>query len=123
MLDDFMDWLTKLLPTNYVVATGAWQDTPAAANTFFAAVRQLPGGAPVTDVRRARFHVTLLGPRNGRQHQQAIMATATELAEKAIARATVPCGAAHAASMGEAQGPGLTTENRPWASLDFELIF
>ena len=123
MLDEFMTWLGGLLPVSYVLATGTWQDSPAVAGSFFAAVRQLPGGAPVVGVRRARFHVTLLGPRNGRQHQQTLMGDAAELAAKAITRATVPCGAAHVVSVGEAQGPGLTVENRPWASMDFELIF
>lgn len=122
MLGEFTDWLEDLLP-GYVMVTGAWQDDPTMAASSFAAVRQNPAGSPVVGVRRARFHVTLLGPRNGRQNQLAIMADAAELAGKAITRATVPCGAAHIVSMGEAQGPGLTTENRPWASLDFELIF
>lgn len=122
MLDEFVDWLETLLPS-YEMATGAWQDGPAVATTFFAAVRQLPGGTPVVGVRKARFHVTLLGPRNGRTHQQSIMDDASKLVADAITRAAVPCGAAHIVSLGEAQGPGLTTENRPWASLDFELIF
>lgn len=122
MLDEFTDWLEDLLP-GYVMVTGAWQDDPTMAASSFAAVRQNPAGSPVVGVRRSRFHVTLLGPRNGRQHQQALMGDATELAAKAITRATIPCGAAHVVSMGEAQGPGLTVENRPWASLDFELIF
>lgn len=121
MFDDFVDWLVSILPTEYAVSVGMWQDTPQLE--FVAAVRQAPAGAPVVDTRTARYEVTLVGPRNRRDQQGKILADAAALVATAIARETMPCGAAHVRSMGEPMGPGLTTENRAWARLTFEVIF
>lgn len=123
MVVEFVDWLRDLLPAEYVPFVGAWQDTKQNQYQFLFAVQQENSSAPIVDYQRANFRVILLGPQNGREHQLRIMQDAQDLINAAIARATIPCGAAHVTSSGSAMGPGLTTEYRAWAQLNFQLIF
>lgn len=123
MVVEFVDWLRALLPSDYVPFVGAWQDTAQNKGQFLFAVQQEPSSAPVVDVQRANYRVVLLGPQNGREYQLRIMQDAQALVNDAIERAIIPCGAAHVTSGGSAMGPGLTTENRAWAQLNFQLIF
>lgn len=125
MVVEFKDWLMACLPpaATYVPFIGMWQDTRQNEKQFLMAVQQEPAGGPVVDLQRANFRVILLGPQNGREHQLQIMTDAQALITAAVDRAIIPCGAAHVISLGAAMGPGLTTENRPWAQLNFQIIF
>jgi len=118
----FVDWLTAVLGETYEVSTGQWVDGPSLADTWIAAVVQ-NGGPPVSvDDRRQRYRVILLGPRNGRQHVSTINQNIESLVQAAMGDA-VPCGAASVRAIGEPVGPGYTTENRAWYSLDLEVLF
>lgn len=123
MVVEFVDWLKALLPADYEPWVGAWQDTKQNQYKFLFSVQQETGSSPVIDLQRANYRVILLGPQNGREHQLRIMQDAQALVNDAIERATIPCGAAHVTSGGAAMGPGLTTEDRAWAQLNFQLIF
>lgn len=123
MVVEFKDWLLANLTAGYTPFIGMWVDTPQNKTQFILSVQQEPSSMPVVDYQRANFRVILLGPQNGREHQLRIMQDAQDLINAAIARATIPCGAAHVTSSGSAMGPGLTTEYRAWAQLNFQLIF
>lgn len=122
MVNEFADWIIREL-TGYLLAIGHFVEDPASRNQWVVVVRQLPSTRPNTDLRRAIFPVILLGPRGSRGSRGKVMEDANKLVEAVIRRDDVPCGAAHIISLGEAQGPGITAEDRVWASLDFELIF
>ncbi len=123
MVAEFTEWLALHLPTGYVPFIGMWADTPQNKTQFILSVQQNAGGTPVVDLQRANYRVVLLGPQQGREYQLQVMAHAQGLINAAIEHAIIPCGAAHVISSGAAMGPGLTTENRAWAQLNFQLIF
>lgn len=122
MLLDFQQWVSVYLP-DYKPWIGPWEDQPADKERFMVSIQQQPGGAPVLDVQTANYRVVLLGPQNAKTQKNKIMSDADLLIKAAIKREIMPCGAANVLSLGAAMGPGLTQENRPWAQLNFELIF
>lgn len=122
MYEAFVDWLAAVLGETYEVSSGQWVDSPDLGGTWIAAVVQ-NGGPPVdVDDRRQRYRVILLGPRNGRQHVTTINQNIESLVQAVLGDA-VPCGAASVRAIGEPVGPGYTTENRAWYSLDLQVLF
>ncbi|RSE88594.1 phage tail termination protein [Achromobacter denitrificans] len=123
MFEQFKEWVALTVPAStYAFSRGMWQDGPEVAQQWFCALLQMPGAAPDVDDRRPRYRVLLLGPRNGREHAGAIQATAEALAQAALGD-IAPCGAASVRAIGEPVGPGYTAENRPWYSVDFQVLF
>ncbi|WP_082900695.1 phage tail termination protein [Achromobacter insolitus] len=123
MFEQFKDWVALTIPSHlYTYSRGMWQDSAAVAESWFCALLQMPGPGPDVDDRRPRYRVLLLGPRNGRQHAGDIQAHAEALVQAAMGE-VVPCGAASVRAIGEPVGPGYTTENRPWYSVDFQVLF
>lgn len=122
MLLDFQQWVSVYLP-DYAPWIGPWEDNQNNKAQFIVSIQQQSGGAPVVDVQNANYRVVLLGPQDGKKHKNKIMSDADLLIKAAIKREIMPCGAANVRSLGAAMGPGLTQENRPWAQLNFELIF
>lgn len=121
MFDEFIEWAQAVIGGTYNPSRGIWVDSPQAAGLFIAAYHQTGGPMPQVDVRRPRFRVILLGPRDGRQHTISVQNSAEALMQATLGD-LLPCGAARVAAM-EPVGPGFTEENRPFFSLDFELIF
>lgn len=74
------------------------------------------------DIRRLRFKVILLGPKGVRKHVVDVGNSIETLAQVALGD-SVPCGAASVRAIGEPIGPGYTTENRAWYSLDLEVLY
>ncbi|MBV7482525.1 hypothetical protein [Bordetella sp. BOR01] len=123
MFDAFVDWLKLTAsPTRYTYSRGMWIDSLALADTWIAVVLATGGPGPDVDDRRQRFRVLLLGPRNGRQYADDIQVDMESLAAAALGD-SAPCAAASVRAIGEPSGPGYTTENRAWVSLDFEVLF
>lgn len=103
-------------------ARGQWIDNPALDLSFICAIHSVGGPSPDVDDRRPRFQVVLLGPRDGRQYAPRINECMGMLMQRTLSDAP-PCGAALVRAMNEPIGPGYTTENRAWYSLDFQLTF
>ena len=122
MFDEFAAWVSAVLGAQYQPSRGQWVDSSALAGVWIASIHALGGPAVDVDDRRQRFRVILLGPRNGRQHSAAVGQHADSLVRATIDGA-VPCGAAHIRAITEPAGPGYTTENRAWYSLDFQLTY
>ena len=123
MVVEMADWLKAILGAKYELWVGAWEDNKANKDKFIVSAQQLPGSGPVVDVRTANYKIILLGPQNGQATKLEIMQAGSALVAACIEHAIIPCGAAHIVSLGEAMGPGLTAENRPWAQVNFRLIF
>lgn len=121
MVVEFKDWLVAILGPEYSPWIGPWVDTPGNKDKFLVALRQDAGPEIVISLQRPNYQVFLLGPQNGREHQQKIMQDAQTLINAAIERAIIPCGAAHVRALGAAMGPGLTEEERPWAQVNFQV--
>lgn len=119
MLAEVRDWLATLL-TGYTFQYGAWVEAKQDNKTRYCVVQAAGGSVTVVDVRRPRFRVILLGRRNHREDAEQIMADA-ETVVAACQGDSLPCHAARVAAQ-EPSGPGFTTENRAWASIELELI-
>ena len=115
------DWIAVILGNSYKYVYGPWEETLASADAWYCAVQAAGGPASDVDVRRPRWRVILLGPRNSRGSSETIMTDAELLLQAALSSGP-PCGAAHIRAIGEVVGPGFTTENRAWAQLSFQTI-
>jgi len=121
VFDAFVDWVKATVGQDYLYSRGMWVDSPAVHEAFIASVQQTGGSDPDVEDRRLRFRVILLGPRDGRKHVTQVEQTMESLAQAALGDSS-PCGAASVRAVGEAVGPGYTSENRPWYSLDFQVL-
>jgi len=121
MLNNFKEWVEGVLGTDYVYSLGMWVDHPGVAENWICSIQKNSGPGPDVDDRRQRFRLILLGPANGRNYSSNV-----ELDIEALISMTMsgisPCGSANIRS-GEAAGPGYTSEDRAWYSLDFEVLF
>lgn len=122
MYNEFIAWVQAVLGDQYQASRGQWVDSPSLADVWIASIHAMGGAAVSVDDRRPRYRVLLLGPRNGRQHADAIGQHADNLIRAAIYGDLVPCGAAHIRAMSEPSGPGYTTENRAWYSVELQVI-
>lgn len=120
-LDDLRDWFALMLP-DYTLALGQWVEPPNGDTSRYVVIQAAGGGAPVLDVRYPRFRVILLGRRQHPEDAPGIMTDAGALVTAGIEDSR-PCNAALLRATGEPTGPGLTTENRAWASFTIEVIF
>ncbi|MFM9867045.1 phage tail termination protein [Achromobacter xylosoxidans] len=121
VFDAFVEWVTSIVGPGYLYSRGMWVDSPAVHGDFIASIQKMGGPEPDVEDRRPRFKVILLGPRDGRKHAISVEQTMESLAQAALGDSS-PCGAASVRAVGEAVGPGYTSENRPWYSLDFEVL-
>lgn len=122
MYDALVEWVVSVLGPQYQPSRGQWVDRPAVAGIWIASIHAMGGPAVDVDDRRPRYRVILLGPRNARQHAGEISNHAEALIGATIDGA-VPCGAASIRAMSEPSGPGYTTENRAWCSVDLQLTY
>lgn len=122
MFDHLLDWVKAALGDKYEYSRGMWVDHPGAADKFICALHQAGGLAPDVDDRRPRYRLILLGPTKGRQHTIEVQSDMDSLAMAALGD-SAPCGAASVRAVGEPMGPGYTTENRAWFSLDLEVLY
>jgi hypothetical protein len=121
--DEFAAWVQALLGPSYRYTQGQWEETTAAQADFFCSFHALGGPNPDVEDRRPRYRVLLLGPRGNRAGSQKTKADIHALAQAAIDGHLIPCGAASIQALGEPTGPGYTTENRAWWSLDFQITY
>lgn len=122
MYDEFIDWVSSVIGPTYTMSRGMWIDSPSAAGLFIASVHGTGGLGVDVDDRRPRFRVVLLGRRETRSDVVSVGNSIQLLVQSAI-DGTVPCGAATIRAIGEPIGAGYTEENRPWYSVDFEVVF
>lgn len=123
MFDEFIAWLKLSVPeAAYVYSAGMWIDSSSLATQKIIAVMQIGGPAPDVEDRRVRYRVIMLGKRNTRTDMIVVRNDIYALANVAMGN-TVPCGAAQVRALSEPMGPGSTTENRQFYTLDFEVLF
>lgn len=122
MYEDFRDWIKAILGTGYRLTQGQWVEDQTSEEDYFC-VLQFGGRAPEVDVRYPSVRVLLLGPRNNRAAANTLGTDAQKImAQASSADRNVPCEYTNIRATGEPIGPGYTTENRAFYSLDFELI-
>lgn len=123
MFDEFKAWVEAVLEGRYKPTQGQWEETTANQADFFCSLHSLGGPSPDVDDRRPRYRVLLLGPRGSRAAVEQTKADIHALADAALSGDLIPCGAASIRALGEPAGPGYTTENRAWWSLDFQITY
>ncbi|HBO3404126.1 TPA: hypothetical protein L4S50_002371 [Pseudomonas aeruginosa] len=122
--DAFQDWLASILGDGFQYSRGMWVDHPSLDSAFIAAIQQTGGPPTQVDVRHLRFKVILLGPKGMESRKRvADVGRSIEAVAQAALGDSVPCGAASVRAIGEPIGPGYTTENRAWYSLDLEVLY
>ncbi len=119
MFEQFKEWIESLLGSDYQYSLGAWTENESLQ--FVCAIYGMGGAAVDLDIRRPKFKVLLVGPRDGKQQAAKLLTDIDKLIEASI-ELSPPCGIAHIRAITEPQGPSFTTENRAWASVDFQLI-
>ncbi len=122
MFNELIEWLGAILP-GYEISRGMWVDHSSIYDAFICSVQSSGGPAIDVDDRRPRYRIVLLGPRNGRQHAQAVQQAAEAICEATIEGALIPCGSAAIRAMTEPVGPGYTSENRAWVQVDLQIIY
>lgn len=121
MFNALKDWVQGELGSKYIYSAGPWIDTSGTA--YYCALYSMGGSAvDAGEIRRARYRVLLVGPREGRAKNGEIMADIESLIQRSMGD-SLPCGAASVRALGEVTGPAYTTENRAWASVDFQITF
>lgn len=118
-LADIAAWVVNNAP-GYTLAYGQWAEAAMDDSKMYCVVQASNGPAAQTDVRRPRFRVVLLGRRGQRGDSQKVM-TDAEMIVSAALGPLLPCNAARIGAQ-EPSGPGFTTENRAWVSIDLDLI-
>lgn len=120
MFSELKEWIESLLGTEYQYSMGPWQETNDL--DFVCTIIGMGGAGVDMDIRKPRFKIMLLGPRNGRQYASKVLTDIDNLIQLAI-DSNPPCGAATIRAVTEPTGPGYTTENRAWVSVDFQIIY
>lgn len=122
MSDELFEWLELVLGDRYLQSAGQWIDAPENYGAFIVAVYGTGGPPTDVDLQLPTYRVLLLGPRNGRGHHDQIKTDIHALVRLAISGAT-PCGAAGIRAISQPVGPGYTSENRPWYSVEFQITY
>lgn len=121
MLDDFEAWLVAVMGTGYAMAIGAWEETTADAGTMYCSLQKVGSPSPSAGDRTLQYRVVLLGRKQQRQDAQQLLVDAEKLMQ-AVMGGIMPCGAANIRAVGEPVGPSVTTENRSWVQIDFQVM-
>ncbi|RCS70175.1 phage tail termination protein [Vibrio casei] len=119
MFNNLKEWIESILTQHYMYSKGEWVETEALQ--FICALYGMGGSAIDVDDRRPRFKVLLAGPQNSR-HSASLLEEDIELIIQASMESQ-PCGAASIRAITEPSGPGYTTENRAWVSVDFQITY
>lgn len=123
MFESFRNWLEEVLGTQYRYVQGQWQEDDNSADDFFCSIHSTGGPAPSVDDRYPNLRVILVGPRNGRGYATKIRQDAESIMARVVSENRgVPCTLVNIRASGEPIGPGYTTENRVWYTLDFTVI-
>lgn len=125
MYNELKEWIESLLSSQfldceYQYSFGEWTDDESLG--FVCAIYGMGGAAVDMDVRRPRFRVLLVGPKASRHQAHALINHVNQLIQLTI-DSDPPCGAASIRALSEPAGPGYTTENRAWVSVDFQIIY
>ena len=118
-LADVAAWVTTHA-SGYTLAYGQWAEAAMDDSKMYCVVQASNGPAAQTDVRRPRFRVVLLGRRGQRGDSQKVMTDAEAIVVAALGP-SLPCNSARV-GVDEPSGPGFTTENRAWVSVNLDLI-
>lgn len=122
MYEYLQNWVASILGEEWVISSGVWNDDGTNDNQRFAAIMAAPGLPVLVDVRRPRYKVLLVGRRNEQSDAAAVMAAADTLVQVSM-EDFIPCSSMAIQAMSEPTGPGYTTENRAWASVEFKVTF
>ena len=124
MLSDVKDWLETFLDSKYNYSQGQWVEDDSTASSWFCAILGSGGPSPIVDTRYPGFRLILVGPRNTRSAATSLQTDAESIMAQVTAEdRQLPCGAANVQAIGEPVGPGYTTENRAFYTLDLRLTY
>lgn len=120
MYNYFKEWVESVIGTSYLYSSGQWVESLMSAEDKYIVIVS-NGGQPNGDTRYLRYKVIFVGRRNNRQDVLPMMKDADKLVISCEGELR-PCGSANVKPIGEINGPGFTTEDRAWCSVDFEVI-
>lgn len=109
------DWLSSA-----AYFRGPWVDDPSNADKYMVSLAGSGGGGSGVFTRKQNIRVILLGPIDG--NTQTLDNIAAETMSRTITGDYQACGITQIEVIGGIIGPGITTENRPWCEINFQLI-
>lgn len=109
------DWLSTA-----VYFRGPWIDDSGNRDKYMVSLAGSGGGGSGVFTRKQNIRVILLGPIDGNTQTLDEIAAAT--LSRTITGDYQACGIAQIEVIGGIIGPGITTENRPWCEINFQLI-
>lgn len=121
----FCDWFAATPGSNaYMLARGRFDDSTELSGQRVAVVQQMGGRAPQLTLEFPQVRLILMGVRDGRSvpgEVPAIETFAQAVFDRAWEVPRIDC-LMQINRLGSIMGPYYTTEDRPWYSLNFEVI-
>jgi len=109
------DWLSTA-----VYFRGPWVDDDSNRDKYMVSLAGSGGGGSNVFTRKQNIRVIMLGPIDGNTQTLDEIAAAT--LSRTITGDYQACGITQIEVIGGIIGPGITTENRPWCELNFQVI-
>lgn len=109
------DWLSSA-----AYFRGPWVDDANNRESYLVSLAGSGGGGTDVFTRKQNIRVIMLGPVNG--NTRTIEDIATETVRRTLLDDYQACSIAQIEVIGGIIGPGITTENRPWCEVNFQLI-
>lgn len=109
------DWLSSA-----AYFRGPWVEDNNNREKYLVSLGGSGGGGTDVFTRKQNIRVIMLGPING--NTRTIEDIATETVRRTLLDDYQACSIAQIEVIGGIIGPGITTENRPWCEVNFQLI-
>lgn len=109
------DWLSTA-----VYFRGPWIEDDSNRDKYMVSLGGSGGGGSSVFTRKQNIRVIMLGPIDGNTQTLDQIAAAT--LSRTITGDYQACGITQIEVIGGIIGPGITTENRPWCEINFQLI-
>lgn len=124
MYNEIKLWVENILGQDYEYSKGPWVEKKSSGQYtgLVCAIFAMGGAGVDMDIRKPRFKVMLVGERQKREDVNRLLTDIDNLIQLAM-DSNPPCGAATIRAVTEPTGPGYTTENRAWVSVDFQIIY
>lgn len=120
-IDALTEWLkSEQALANAVYFRGPWIDDSNNANNYLVSIAGSGGGGTNVFTRKQNIRVIILGPIDG--NTQTLDDIAAQTLRRTINGDYQACGITQIEVIGGIIGPGITTENRPWCEINFQLI-
>jgi hypothetical protein len=120
-IDALIEWLkAEQALTDAVYFRGPWVEDDNNRESYLVSLGGSGGGGSNVFTRKQNIRVIILGPVDG--NTQSLDDIAAQTLRRTLSGDYTACSIAQIEIIGGIIGPGITTENRPWCELNFQVI-